>query len=50
MVSTTKEIDGKKINYKIEKLSDALVVNMLKREGNALLFHLIFQLSFIIKT
>ena len=34
MVSTTKEIDGKKINYKIEKLSDALVVNMLKREGD----------------
>jgi drug/metabolite transporter (DMT)-like permease len=34
MVSTTKEIDGKKIDYKIEKLSDALVVNMLKREGD----------------
>ena len=34
MVSTTKEIDGKKIDYKIEKLSDALVVDMLRREGD----------------
>lgn len=34
MVSTTKEIDGKKIDYKVEKLSDALVVDMLKREGD----------------
>lgn len=34
MMSTTKEIDGKKIDYKVEKLSDALVVNMLKREGD----------------
>ena len=28
MMSTTKEIDGKKIDYKVEKLSDALVVNI----------------------
>lgn len=34
MMSTTKEIDGKKIDYRVEKLSDALVVNMLKREGD----------------
>ena len=34
MVSTTKEIDGKKIDYKVEKLSDALVVDMLRREGD----------------
>ena len=34
MMSTTKELEGNKVEYKIEKLSDALVVHMLKREGD----------------
>lgn len=34
MMTTVHEIDGNKIEYKIEKLSDALVVEMLKREGD----------------
>lgn len=34
MMTTVHEIDGNKVEYKIEKLSDALVVEMLKREGD----------------
>lgn len=34
MMSTSKEIDGVNLNYKIEKISDALIVDMLKREGD----------------
>lgn len=34
MMSTTKKLDGVQLEYKIEKLSDALVVDMLKREGD----------------
>lgn len=34
MMSTTKKLDGIQLEYKIEKLSDALVVDMLKREGD----------------
>lgn len=34
MMSSTKDIEGVKIEYKLEKLSDALVIDMLKREGD----------------
>lgn len=34
MMSNTKELEGNKIEYKIEKMSDSLVVDMLKREGD----------------
>lgn len=34
MMTNVHEIDGNKVEYKIEKLSDALVVEMLKREGD----------------
>lgn len=34
MMSDTKDIEGAKVEYKLEKLSDALVVDMLKREGD----------------
>ena len=34
MMSNTEEIEGVKVEYKLEKLSDALVVDMLKREGD----------------
>lgn len=34
MMTNVHEIDGNKVEYKIEKLSDALVVDMLKREGD----------------
>lgn len=34
MMRNVHEIDGNKVEYKIEKLSDALVVEMLKREGD----------------
>lgn len=30
----TKEIDNIQLNYKVEKMSDALIVDMLKREGD----------------
>lgn len=30
----TKKIDNIQLNYKVEKMSDALIVNMLKREGD----------------
>ena len=33
MMSTTKKLDGVQLEYKIEKLSDALVVDMLKKRG-----------------
>lgn len=34
MITDVKDIDGNRIEYKIEKISDALVVDMLKREGD----------------
>ncbi len=34
MMVETNDLDGNKVEYKIEKLSDSLVVNMLKREGD----------------
>lgn len=34
MINETHDIDGNKITYKIEKNADALVVDMLKREGD----------------
>lgn len=34
MMSDVKNIDGIDIEYKVEKISDALVVDMLKREGD----------------
>lgn len=34
MMTNVHEIDGNKVEYKIEKLSDALVVDILKREGD----------------
>lgn len=34
MISNTKELNGVKLEYKLEKISDGLIVDMLKREGD----------------